>query len=119
MNKILTFAMLTCFYLTMVSCSKKQAAELKPDDGPPDPPAEEITYANFAQALFQNKCNACHAPGGTASGMWTFNGHASVVANSNRIRQAVLVNKTMPKTGSLSAAELTSLQTWFDNGLPQ
>jgi len=30
-----------------------------------------------------------------------------------------LVSKSMPRGGSLTAAELSSLQTWFDSGLPQ
>jgi len=106
---------ITIIYLLLASCSKKQAEEIKPEPTAP----EKITYNNFAQALFQTRCSGCHAPGGPGSGAFTFNGYASVVANAERIRQAVIVTKRMPPNGSLSAAELQSLSKWFEDGMPQ
>ena len=119
MKKFLTLVLLGITYLMLANCSKRQAAEMKPDEKVPETPAANITYANFAQALFQTKCNGCHGTGGPAAGIWTFNGHSSIVSNADNIRRVLLVSKTMPKGGSLSASELSSLQTWFTNGLPQ
>lgn len=101
-------------YLLMFSCSKRQAAEMKPEK-----PTSTVTYTNFTQALFQTKCAGCHAPGRGAAAIWTFNGLSSVTSSQTRIKQAVLVNKSMPRGGSLSAAELKSLQEWFDNNMPE
>ncbi|MES2826646.1 MAG: hypothetical protein V4687_00750 [Bacteroidota bacterium] len=120
MSKIIILAILAVIYFCLASCSKRQALEMKPDEVVvPENPGTTITYTNFVQGLFQSKCSVCHATGGSASAFWTFNGFGSVSAKSASIKQLVLVSKTMPKGGSLSATELSSLQTWFDNGLPQ
>ena len=118
MNKFFILAMLTIIYLLLASCSKRQAEEIKPEVTAPIPETK-ITYTNFTQGLFQTKCAGCHAPGQSASGRWTFNGYASILSTSGTIKQVVLVSKSMPRGGSLTAAELSSLQTWFDSGLPQ
>jgi len=120
MNKFFILAMLTIIYLFMASCSKRQAEEIKPEEVTiPVTPETKITYTNFTQGLFQTRCAGCHAPGQSASGSWTFNGYASILSISGTIKQVVLVSKSMPRGGSLTAAELSSLQTWFDSGLPQ
>lgn len=108
-------------YLALASCTNNQAEEIKPERPPvAEPPSTTaVTYSNFVQGLMQTKCQGCHGPGAAAAGAFTFNGYASVTANSARIRQTVLVSKTMPKGGSLSPAELESLTKWFDNGMPQ
>lgn len=116
---IITFV-LVIIYMIVLSCSKQQAAEIKPDlPSAPENPGAGLTYTNFAQALFQNKCAGCHAPGRSAAAIFSFTGYASVVANSDRIKQAALVNKTMPLGGSLSATELQSLTSWFNQGMPE
>ncbi|MGY4385004.1 putative membrane protein [Pedobacter sp. UYP24] len=107
-------------YMMMASCTKKQSQEIKPDvPVVPITPVIKITYANFAESLFQSKCSSCHASGKSDAGFFTLNGYASIKANAERIKQAVLVSKRMPKAGSLSATELQSLSTWFDNGMPE
>lgn len=106
---------ITIIYLLLASCSKKQADEIVPE--PPAP--EKITYNNFAEALFQTRCSGCHSAGRPAAAAFTFNGYASVTANAERIRQAVIVTKRMPLNGSLSAAELQSLSKWFEDGMPE
>lgn len=101
-------------YLFFAACSKNQA-----DTGipvVPPKPATQVTYANFVGTLIQNKCASCHAPGQPQASFWTFTGYSSVVANADLIKELVLVSKTMPKSGSLSAAELKSLQDWYDQG---
>lgn len=118
MRKLIIIAVVSMFYLIMASCSKRQAEEIQPDIPVPGPPVSTVSYATFVAPLLQSRCAGCHGAGRSAAGIWTFNGHASVVSSAARIRSSVLVNKTMPRGGTLSAAELTSLQTWFDNGLP-
>lgn len=119
MKHCIPYLTLTVIYLLLFSCSKRQAAEMKPTPVPPDKPGSTVTYTNFAQALFQTKCAGCHGVGRGAAAIWTFNGLASVSSNQTRIRQSVLVSKSMPKGGTLSAAELKSLQEWFDNNMPE
>jgi hypothetical protein len=104
-------------YALFTACSKNQADEATPTD--PVKPVEKVSYTNFAGALLQTKCAFCHAPGQAQASLWTLSGYSSVVNNADRIKQLVLVTKTMPKGGSLSAAELASLQNWFDEGMLQ
>ena len=117
MKHRMAYLTLTVVYLLLLSCSKRQAAEMAPT--PPETPGTTVTYTNFAQALFQTKCGGCHSAGRGAAAIWTFNGLASITTNQNRIRQAVLVTKSMPMGGTLSAAELKSLQEWFDKNMPE
>lgn len=103
--------------LILDSCTKKQSAEIKPDTtSGPGKPDIEVVYAGAVQSLFQSKCSGCHSQSGPGASSWVFAGYTSVTANAGRIKQAVLVNKTMPIGSSLSAAELKLLQNWFDQG---
>lgn len=107
-------------YLLLTGCSKNQAEEIKPTvPVTPGVPGVQVTYTGFVQNLLQTKCASCHAPGRQASAIWSFNGYSTVTANADRIKNAVLVQKTMPIGGSLSKAELQSLKDWFDQGMPQ
>jgi hypothetical protein len=101
-------------YLFFAACSKNQADEPTPAE--PNKPETKVTYANFVGGLFQTKCAFCHAPGQPQASFWTFNGYSSVISNADQIKQLVLVTKIMPQGGSLSAAELKSLQDWYDQG---
>lgn len=119
MKHRMVYLTLTVMYLLVLSCSKRQAAEMAPTPPNPETPGTTLTYTNFAQALFQTKCGGCHGAGRGAAAIWTFNGLASISTNQSRIRQAVLVNKSMPLGRTLSAEELKSLQEWFDKNMPE
>ncbi len=115
--RINQLVILTLCYLLIAACSKKQADDIKP--AVPEAPGTAVTFTAVVNPLFQTKCNNCHAPGRQAATIWSFNGYATVTANADRIKQAVLVNKSMPLGGTLSAAELQSLQDWFDQGMKE
>ena len=113
-NKPRIFLAIGLCYLLFAACSKNQADEPAPTE--PNKPATKVTYSNFVGGLFQTKCAFCHAPGQPQASFWTFNGYSSVISNADLIKQLVLVSKVMPQSGSLSAAELKSLQDWYDQG---
>lgn len=116
----LVYLAIGLIYFLLSSCSKKQAAEMTPAAPVvPEVPGTTVTYTNFTQTLIQTKCGGCHGTGRSAASIWTFNGLSSIISNQTRIRQAVLVSKSMPLGGSLSASELKSLQEWFDNNMPE
>jgi len=116
-NSIFLLAAITAL---LFACSKRQAEELKPATpaGPTAVTTANVTYTNFAGALFQTKCNNCHGPSGAIKSIWLFNGLASI-KNDARVANAVLVTKTMPKGGSLTANERELLQAWVDKGMPE
>lgn len=109
--------------LGFIACGK--------DDGPtpdPDPPgngggddvtAGNVTYANFVGGLLQTKCGSCHAGSGEGTPHWVFSGFSSVKDNIDRINDAVIVRRVMPKNGSLSTRERELLKAWIDKGAPQ
>lgn len=113
----ITTVAIAMIYLLLTCCSKKQAEEIKPENPGAEIPATPVSYAATIQPLFQSRCAGCHAPGRSAAGIWTFNGIASLTSNASRIKDVVLVRKSMPLGGTLSAAELKSIQDWFDQGM--
>lgn len=113
-NKQRIYLAIGISYLFFAACSKNQSETGTPVE-PPNPSAK-VTYTNFVGPLIQTKCAFCHAPGQPQAPFWTFTGYTSVVSNADLIKELVLVTKTMPKSGSLSAAELKSLQDWYDQG---
>jgi mono/diheme cytochrome c family protein len=116
-NSIFLLAVITTL---LFACSKRQAEELKPatPTGPTAVTTANVTYTNFAGALFQTKCNNCHGPNGALKSIWLFSGLPSI-KNDARVANAVLVTKTMPKGGSLTANERELLQAWVDKGMPE
>jgi len=122
MKKQNSFFLLFALIALLLACSKKQAEEIKPDlpitSGPTTVTKENVTYANFAGALFQTKCNSCHGPNGSMKAIWAFTGLASV-KNDPRVANSILVIKTMPKGGTLTVSERELLQAWFDKGMPE
>lgn len=117
MKKQNSIFLLTAITALLFACSKKQAEELKPA-GPTPVSTTNVTYSNFAGALFQTKCNSCHGPNGGMKGVWALNGLTSI-KNDARVANAVLVKKTMPKGGSLTTSERELLQAWVDKGMPE
>jgi hypothetical protein len=113
-NKKRIYLAIGLSYLFFAACSKNQADTGTPVE-PPKPTAQ-VTYTNFVGSLLESKCAFCHAPGKAQASLWTFNGYPSVIANADLIHTMVLVTKQMPKTGSLTAAELKSFQDWYDQG---
>lgn len=108
------------YILLLSACSKKQADEIQPAQPiTPGTPVAAVTYDGFVGPLFQARCAGCHGTGKQSAPIFTFSGYASVKANADRIKNAVLVQKSMPIGGPLSAADLQSLQAWFDAGMPQ
>ncbi|MBB6239078.1 mono/diheme cytochrome c family protein [Pedobacter sp. AK013] len=118
-NSIFLLAAITAL---LFACTKKQAEELKPETPTPNGPTPvttaNVTYSNFAGALFQTKCNSCHGPNGGVKVVWALNGLASI-KNDARVANSVLVTKTMPKGGSLTVSERELLQAWVDKGMPE
>jgi len=118
-NSIFLLAAITAL---LFACSKKQAEELKPETPTPNGPTPvttaNVTYTNFAGALFQTKCNSCHGPNGGMKGVWALNGLASI-KNDARVANSVLVTKTMPRGGSITTSERELLQAWVDKGMPE
>ena|SRR6187431_2061972 len=75
------------------------------------------TYSGEIKALFANNCalSGCHNLA-SASGGQVFENYTQVKNNIDRIRQRAIVERSMPATGPLNAANYDKLKCWIDRG---
>ncbi len=74
-----------------------------------------LGYSFVRGTVFQSKCLGCHG----SSGGVNLEDYASLRSLLPSIRQATLVNQSMPKGGSLSETETQIVKAWFDAGAPE
>jgi uncharacterized membrane protein len=69
--------------------------------------------------MIQTKCatGGCHNAA-SAQGGQVFESYNQIKAAAGRIRQRAVVERTMPKTGSLTTLEIGKLKCWIDAGAP-
>ena len=102
-----------CVILLMSSCTRDQV-------DPPEPCEEVKSYNNGIRDILRNKCNTSGCHDG-ASGVGTYNSYNGVrrVLETGEFRQEVVIEKTMPKDGTLSDEEFDLLRCWSENGFPE
>lgn len=92
-----------------------------PPPGPPPPgncsgPAK--SFAADVNPIIQNNCTSsgCHGAGsGNGPGpLLTFD----QIKNAASMIKTSVVNKTMPRGGSLSSTQIQTISCWVDNGAP-
>jgi hypothetical protein len=86
----------------------------------PEPCTEVKSYNESIRDILRYKCNTsgCHDGSSGVGNYNSFSGIARVVENGE-FRQEVIVEKTMPKDGSLTDEEFTLLKCWSENGYPE
>lgn len=105
--------------LILFSCKKEKSAE------PATPVVNTsncdttITYTSQIKTIIDNNCVSCHS-GSTPSGGVNFTTYANVKvkADAGRIKARAIdaSPSIMPPTGSLSAADITTISCWLQNG---
>lgn len=73
-------------------------------------------FATDVQPIINLHCatNNCH--NSTGAGNTVLQNYDQVVGKLDRIRQRVLIDKTMPPNGSLTPSQLDILKCWMDGG---
>lgn len=104
---------LLCMILYMAGCTRDQV-EL------PEPCNEVKSYNDAIRDILRNKCNTSGCHDG-ASGVGNYNSYSGVrrVVENGEFRQQVVIEKTMPKDGTLSDEEFDLLRCWSENGFPE
>lgn len=78
------------------------------------------TYDGEVRIIITNNCNgsSCH---GTGSGKHEYTTYALLhkVCTNGKFDARVLNNQSMPKGGTLTQAEINTLQCWSDNNFPE
>ena len=91
--------------LAVVACNKSKKIQVSCDGSSP-------TYNSFVKDVVNSNCISCH------SGYSTFAGLSTITTNG-RFEKYVLVDQTMPESGSLSQDVMNKLQCWVNNGFPE
>jgi uncharacterized membrane protein len=119
MKKRMPFALLLAFWglTSLQGCYYDKEEELY---GLPniDCSTIEAKFNADIKPLIQTKCaiSGCHDA--SASGGIIFSDYASIQTRAARIRQRAVVERTMPKTGSLTQTEINKLRCWIEGGTP-
>lgn len=106
--------------ITQFSCSKSDSGSgpnPNPTPTPIDCAGNNPGFNADVLPLVQTKCainSDCHATGSTNSG-GAFTNYAEVSAKASKIKTQVSAG-TMPKTGSITAAQKAILVCWVNNG---
>ena len=78
---------------------------------------DEPTYDATIKSIVDNNCMSCHS----SSYNPEIDTYAAIVLKieDGTFENAVLVEKSMPKNGSLTEAELANIEKWIDNNYPE
>ncbi|MBK8502849.1 MAG: hypothetical protein IPL46_11885 [Saprospiraceae bacterium] len=111
-NFTLAIALL-CVILYIAGCTRDQVDI-------PEPCDEVKSYNDAIRDILRNKCNTSGCHDG-ASGVGNYNSYSGVrrVVETGEFRQEVVIEKTMPKDGTLSDEEFSLLRCWSENGFPE
>ena len=86
----------------------------------PSPPGCDTvpSFQGSVKIIINNKCaiSGCHDE--FASGGYTFQNYTQINSAKNNIKSAVVIQKIMPLTGTITPDEINQLRCWIDNGAP-
>lgn len=117
---VVTLTILMTTFAITSSCTKNEAQEMQPEaTDDTTVTVENVTYNNFAKALFETRCRSCHGQGASASTRWTFSDITSIRNHVDRINNVVIVTKSMPLGNPLTTRELQLLAGWFARNTPE
>lgn len=116
MAKLTIIGSCLCFILLACSGSKNDVI-MNPPEASCDPTTS--TFSAHVAPIVQSSCaisSACHAAG-SLNGPAPLTNYTAIKNASANIRRAVSTG-TMPKTGSLTAAQKKAIICWVDLGTP-
>ncbi len=102
--------------IVLVSCSKSSGGGTTNPGGFVPDCSTAKTFSGDVLPIISSSCAAagCHASG-SFNGPGALTNYSQVAAAKSAIRSAVAAG-TMPKTGSLSAAQKSAIVCWIDAG---
>lgn len=106
--------LLTVAILLFVSCENNKEELLYPDGTAGECNGVTSKFSTDVLPLIQDKCQGCHGTGST-DGPGALTSYGQIKANTDRIRAAV-INRTMPKDGTLTAEQIKTIVCWIDAG---
>ncbi len=113
----LLFLFVMCVFIS--GCYYDKADLLYGTIAPIDCATTSAKFSTDVNPIIQSKCatSGCHNSA-SGAGNCVLVTYAQISAQSARINQRCVVEKTMPTGGPLAAAEIASLKCWIDSGSP-
>jgi len=80
-----------------------------------------VTWSGTISPMLLTNCaiSGCHVAGGTGPGDLTAYTNVKTAVDNGRLRQEVVVRRTMPPSGSMSPCDREKIDTWIKNGAPE
>lgn len=80
-----------------------------------------VTWSGTIEPIIAGECAlpGCHVPGGDGAGHFTSYAGVKAKVEDGSFQQQVLVQRTMPPSGSLTDCELQQIMLWVQAGAPQ
>ena len=121
MKKVLsTLSLGAILFFMACSGSSKDDGVNPPPPPPPTCDGVAISFAANVNPIISTKCatnSGCHGAG-SANGPGPLTSYDLVKAHASDIKSAV-VSGRMPKTGSITAAQVNTIKCWAENGTPE
>jgi hypothetical protein len=113
MNKLSVLILFAAFILIANACSKDDTIIEEVD-------CSTVTFTDVIFPIFEQSCNTSGCHGGTSYNPdFTTYETIKIFADNGKLQKEVLDDRTMPKTGSLTAEELGQIKCWLDAGAPE
>ncbi len=79
--------------------------------------SSSYTYDVDIKPIITGNCVGCHSPNGRD---WPYlTSYAEISNHIDAIEREVVIEKEMPKNGSLSDGEIQKIKCWIDEGFPE
>lgn len=101
------------YFILFSSCTKEQGEKII------DCSTSAPSYNNEIKLIINSNClsSGCHDAGSSNGDYTTYSG-LQVVALSGSLERKVVINKTMPVSGSLSYEDRKKIKCWISSGSP-
>lgn len=110
---IMTIAYLIVGSLFLVSGCQFYYEEKQKNISLPD--LSTISYSMVNEKIFTSRCISCHGNSGGVN----LESYTSIKKHLPAIERTALIEKTMPKNGSLTPSEIALLSAWIKAGAPE
>jgi hypothetical protein len=117
--KKLVVAMIFGSMIFYASCSGSKDDSVDPAPVPASCDGVAISFAGNVNPIISTKCatnSGCHGEG-SVNGPGPLTSYDLIKAAAGSIKSAVVAGR-MPKTGSITNAQIATIKCWVDNGTP-
>ena len=116
-KNIIALGLLILLAITFPGCYIDKEELLYPGSTQPvDCTTTPAKFSSDVQPIILSKCAVSGCHDASASGGQIFQTYTQISSNRDRINARAVVEKSMPASGALSAAEIAKIKCWIDAG---